>query len=340
MADKAGSATAGDVARVAGVSKATVSYVLNGRSTGGRISADTRRRVLEAAQRLDYTPNQAARTLRRQLTERICLVIPRLGAPYFETMARELRDAAAERGYSMVIAVDDLDEHGVDDSLVLRQLRQQLADGVVFAAEGIDTRIFAPLTEHGVAVVVVGGDATATDQVDVVRSHLTDACNDAVQHLVSGGHRRIAYVGHFASGHSHLRYQSYLAAMKRSSMAVDQSLVVPGAESRSEAYLAAQQLISRTDRPTAIFAGSDVAAVSAVWAARDAGLTVPDDLAVIGVGDIPEDAVMHPPLTTIGPKNSATAEIIDLLFSRLDGQAARRGRRRTQEWQLIIRGSA
>lgn len=342
MAGKSGSATSADVARLARVSKATVSYVLNGRPPGqGRIGAETRRRVLDAARRLDYTPNNAARALRRRMTERICLVMPRLGAPYFETMARDLRDAAAERGYSMVMVLNDLRELGAAASLVMDQLRRRMADGVVFFDDEYDRGALRPLAEQGTAVVVVGGEAVATEMIDVVRTNVGPACDEAIQHLVEKGHRRIAYIGHSASPGPHdRRYNSYLEAMASREVPVDDSLVVPGADSRSDAYLGAQRLVDRRDRPSAIFAGSDIAAVSAVWAARDAGLRVPDDLAVIGVGDIPEDAVMHPPLTTVGPKEAATNQIVELLFSRLDGRAARRGRTRTQEWELIIRGSA
>lgn len=331
--------TALDVARLAGVSKATVSYVLSGRRSGdSRVSEETRQRVLDAVHTLGYAPNQSARALSRRRTERVCLVLPRLGAPYFEQLARDLQAAIEPQGYALVIAMGG---GGGERPVVLDQLRRQLADGVVLA-EGVrlDQAELAALVALNVAVVAVTDDRVPAG-VDVVRSNASDACRGAVEHLAAAGHQRIAFIGHFPPGsRRHRRYDDYRAGLRAGGIGLDRQLVVGGASSRAEAYRNAQKLLAQPDRPTAVFAASDIAAVSTIWAARDAGLRVPDELAVIGVGDIPEDLVMNPPLTSVGPVSLASAPVIDLLLSRLSGAAPSEGRSRTQQWELIRRGSA
>lgn len=329
--------TAADVARLAGVSRATVSYVLSGRRSGNtRISDTTRRRVLQAVDRLNYVPNHSAQALSKRRTERICLVLPRLGGPYNDLLAAELRTAASGRGYSTFIAVNDSE---IEQSLLMDQLRRRTADGVVFVAEDrLDNDELASLVRQNIAVVVVG-EAAATGGVDVVRTDIMRACQEAVEYLAARGHTRIAFMGSMPIADSYSRYEGYRAGMQSCHLPIDDHLVVSGATSRLDAYRSAQQLLHGVDRPTAILAASDIAAVSTIWAARDADLRIPAELAVVGVGDIPEDVVVHPPLTSIGPKSIASQQIADLLFSRLAGEAPPTGRTYVQEWHLIVRGS-
>ncbi|TDD72596.1 LacI family transcriptional regulator [Jiangella aurantiaca] len=339
MAEARRAATAADVARLAGVSKATVSYVLSGRRSGdSRVRDETRQRILEAVRALDYVPDQSARALRRRRTERVCLVLPRLGVPYFDELATELQDAMAAHGYALVITVSDV----VDErSAVVQQLRRRLADGVVIVPGTRATNeALTGLVGLGIAVVLVA-DEPARDGIDVVSSNASDACRGAVEYLVSQGHRRIAFIGQFPPhAHRHSRYDGYLAALRSSGLQLDERLVVSGASSRAEAYRSAVRVLESPDRPSAVFAASDIAAVSTIWAARDLELRVPDDVAVIGVGNIDEDLVMNPPLTSVGPATVGAAEIAELLVSRMTGEAPAAGRTRLQPWELVRRGSA
>ncbi|MEQ7127223.1 LacI family DNA-binding transcriptional regulator [Actinopolymorpha sp. B11F2] len=331
--------TVADVARLAGVSKATVSYVLSGRRSGSsRVSEETRQRVLDAVRSLGYAPNQSARALSRRRTDRVCLVLPRLGAPYFEQLAWDLTTAVAQHGFTLVLAIADEDD---GRPVIMEQLRRRLTDGVV-VAEGVHLAPddLAALVPLNVAVVTMTDDPVPPG-IDAVRSDASEACRGAVQYLAAEGHRRIAFIGHFLSkGRRHRKYDDYRAGLRASGLPLDRGLVVAGAASRAEAYRNAQKLLAQPHRPSAVFAASDIAAVSTMWAARDAGLRVPDDLAVVGVGDIPEDLVMNPQLTTVGPTSAGAAIVADLLISRLTGEAPAEGRTRLQTWELVRRGSA
>lgn len=338
MAKTARSPTVYDVARLAGVSQATVSYVLNGRRTGkSRISEETRQRVLTAMDELGYFPNDTARMLRRRRTDRICLVLSRLGSPYLDLLAHDVQRVAGAHGYSIVIAVG-----GTPDQCrrVSDQLRRRLADGAIFDVPAIDGATLAPLVEANIPIVAVGDHLTPAG-FDVVYRAEVETCHEAIAYLIARGHRRIAFFGHTDNvAHHERRYDVYLRALADSGIPCDERLVRSGAQDRPDAYHSAAALLALPDRPTAIFSASDIGAISAIWAARDAGLRVPEDVAIIGVGNVPEGQVLRPPLTTVGPASMDFSDIAQLLFSRLAGEAPAAGRLYHRPWSLIRRGSA
>jgi DNA-binding LacI/PurR family transcriptional regulator len=135
------------------------------------------------------------------------------------------------------------------------------------------------------------------------------------------------------------RYQGYAKALSDAGIAVDPLLVQSGAGSREEAYATTQLLLEGGLRPTALLAAADIAAASAIMAARDLGMRVPHDLAVIGMGNIPEGEMIRPRLTTVGQQPLEFDTTAELLFSRLRGEAPAAGRAVVLPWRLIIRES-
>lgn len=339
MTAKSKRITAYDVARSAGVSQATVSYILSGRGSGEtRISDSTRERVLRVVAELGYVPNQTARNLRRRRTERICLVAPSLGVPYFDLMAEHIQHTAAEHGYSVVVTVAG---SALREQQILNQLRRGLADGVVLVTPSyVSSAELAALARSKLAVLVLS-NRFAGSEFDMVRTTESEGCRDAVDYLIDKGHRRIAFLGNCASASVRQeRLASYHAALLAAGLAPSSELEFGVQNSRARAYRRTQQLLELAQPPTAIFAASDMAALSAIWAVRDRGLRVPDDIAVIGVGNIPEGSVIQPALTTVGPRELQFDHISGLLFGRIADQQALAGRTVTEPWQLIRRASA
>lgn len=345
--------TARDVARLAGISQATVSYVLSGRRTGAsRISEATRQRILEAQAAIGYVPNHTARSLRRGKTERVCVLIEATGVPYLDALSRDVQRVAAAHGYMVILVVCATVE---EKRHALEQLGRRLADGAIITsgflgmtAEFINSAALAPLVKAGIAITVLS-DQVAPDGFDVVRTLERESGYQAVLYLLDRGHRRIAFLGHFTSTpidlaperyHSYGRFAGYLTALRARGITIDPCLIIGNTTSRQAGYRATEALLRHGNRPTAIFAASDVAAVGALWAARDAGLRVPDDVAVIGAGNLPEGEITRPPLTTVGPAALDFSDVADLLFSRLRGDAPIEGQERVHPWQLIHRGSA
>lgn len=336
--------TSQDVAALAGVSVATVSYVMNGRMLD-RIPAPTREKVRAAARQLGYTPNRAAQTLRLQKTNQVCLVVDSIGVPVIDQLARDLHSAANEAGYGLITMVVGSDEQSVKTT---RLLQQRIADGAVIAPTQIfrfsEESLFE-LARGGLPLVVMNNTVRPAG-FDVVRAPERDGCTEAMDHLLASGRRRIAYVGHRDESPTpgdrnySERQHAYRTALQRHHLPVDDTLVVDGANDRVSGYHAATELLQRPDPPDAIFAASGRSAISAIWAARDAGLRVPEDVAVIGCGNLPEAEIMRPQLSTVGPATTEDfTEVARMLFDRVLSTDEPPAREITEPWVFISRES-
>jgi LacI family transcriptional regulator len=331
--------TAQDVARAAGVSQATVSYILSGRRSGrARISAATRERVLAAAAELNYVPNHTARSLRRQRTERICVVLQDIGVPFDEALVRDVQRVADRRHYTVIVAVAGSAER---ERQVFEQLRRRLADGAIWITPNhLSAEDLSGLADLNLAIVTLSNHLTGRG-FDTIRTIDRAASRKAVEYLLSRGHRRIAFLGHCADEQARLeRLEGYRDALDAHGLEPDERLMRGSDNLREHAYHNAKLLLQMDGAPTAIFAASDMAAISALWAARDCGLRVPEDVAIVGTGNIPEGRITNPPLSTVGSDSVDFAFFADLLFSRLDGDAPSEGRVIPDRSALILRGSA
>jgi DNA-binding LacI/PurR family transcriptional regulator len=329
-------ATIKEVAQRAGVSTATVSRVLN---RSGYISADSIRRVQAAMQELDYLPNHAARSLRRQRSERICLVIPQLGTPIYDEIMQRLQSQASEVGYSVIISVGDTLER---ERQILQQLRRGLADGVAFSYPHPElAEEIARLAQSGVAVAV-RSDEIAGAGFDIIRSNEAEMVAAGVRHCAGQGRKRIAFMGKAADSSIHrYRMAACLQALEQLGQPPDEDLLVRDCGStREEYYRHGRALMGLPRPPDAVICGTDPTALCAIRAAQDAGLRVPQDVAVVGRGNIAEGRISSPALTTIGSADENLGLFGELLFSRLSSPQPLPGRTIFDTLELILRGSA
>lgn len=332
-----------DVAQLARVSASTVSYVLNGRGgEASRISPETHERVLAAVSQLGYIQNSTARHLRRRSTERICLALPGLGRPYHDVLAQQLTHIARDFGYAVVVSVGGTLETNLN---ILNDVRGGLADGIILDLnDAEDERIIRKLEDLSnsrIAVLVLGSHF-AGSHFDVLETTEVQAVAAAVAYLISRGHRRIAYLAHQLKHGVPVgqRYRSYARTLSEADIPLESPLVVEGAASRELAYQNTQFLLSLAQPPTAIFSASDIGALSAMAAARDLGFRIPDDLAVIGCGNIFESRISSPRLTTVGPTSLDFQVPVRAFFERLRSEQPIEQRRFMQQWELNIRESA
>lgn len=337
-----GNPTARDVANAAGVSVAAVSYVFNGRpNRRSAVGDDTRRKVMAAAERLGYAPNHLARGLRRQRSNVVCVIRETTSIPSTDLLIQQIYSAADERDYSVVsLLVESADRLRHAFGL----LQQRMADGAVVLP------LPFPLPEGELTALAKRGQALTVfderlqpDGFDVIRQGEADACTAAVAHLLAKGHQRIAFLDnhdHAAGAQpSSLRYAGYRGAHRAARVEMNSSLLT-GANSWPDAYRATRAQLDRANRPTAIFAASDRAALAAIWACRDAGLNVPADIAVVGVGNLPEGEVLQPTLTTVGPEKTDFSSSIERLFARIDNPDTSTGEVISRPWRLIVRESS
>lgn len=332
--------TARHVAELAGVSVATVSYVLSGRNRP--VAAETRQRVLDAASQLGYTPNQAARSLRKRSTQRVCLVQGSFGGiPTEERLARDLHEMADAHGYSVVTLAVYSDARAAAAADVLRG---RIADAALVNVTGehLTHDQLASVAATRLPMVVIR-DGPVPDGCDVVRIPEHDACAEAVEHLVTAGRRRIAFLGRRFDLYRDRptgRLLGYTTALDRHGVPPSRRIVVSGADDRIAAYQATTELLRSAEPPDAIFAASDRAAISAIWAVRDAGLRVPDDVAVVGAGNIDEGLITKPQLSTVGPLHDDYTDVVRLLFDRLLADDQPPAREIVRNWTFIRRGSS
>ncbi len=311
-------ATLRDVAEHAQVSVRTVSNVVSGYT---HVSAQMRERVMASIKELDYRPNPVARTLRTGRTGLLALVVPEIAVPYFSELARDAIHAASELGYRVLIEQTG-DDHERERRLLQGGDRGVLFDGVLFSPLVPQQYLHETSAASSVPLVLLG-EHEFDGKYDHVAIDNERAAFDAVTHLVEIGRKRVAAIGAQPSEPyttPRLRQAGYEAALAKAGCEVDARWVVTAAHySRQDGYDAARELLQLNPRPDAIFCFSDLLAIGAMRAVFDAGLRVPEDVAIIGVDDIEEGRFARPPLSSVALDTSFIArEAIQRLVHRID----------------------
>ncbi len=332
--------TQADVAKLAGVSRATVSYVINNREEENAIPQETSERVWTAIAELGYVPNQQAQHLKRQATNRICVILPRLGIPAQDLMIQAQRKYLTKNGYSIIIAVGDTQERIMN---LIQQVKGGLADGIYLdIGYGSNHNIDVILQQlKGMNIpIIVNAPTEPTSDYDVNWTTDKAGAHEAVTYLIECGHQRIAFIGHNIADLEHYgRYQGYMQALSEHNIPINPEYVRVGLERREQASRAVEELLDLDMPPTAIFCTSDINALTAVATIQHCGQTVPHNLAVIGFGNISESQYTYPRLTTVGPEEHNFDEVASLLLHRLTGKKQKPPQKIVREWKLIIRQS-
>ncbi|OGO27681.1 MAG: hypothetical protein A2Z16_05425 [Chloroflexi bacterium RBG_16_54_18] len=325
-----------DIAKKAGVSVATVSYVIN---ESRRVSPDVTAKVLEAIDNLGYSPNAIARSLRRKYTKTIGLIVPDNSNPFYAEIAKGVEDAGFEVGYSVLLC--NSNDMTTRELVYVDMLRSKRVDGVVFSSTKttIEDQI-RPLIKLGIPAVVFYRNARDLD-VDTLRIDNIKVGLQATNYLIELGHTRIACIKPLSSvSPSALRVEGYRAALEAHRLPWNEELVVQGDNRITGGEGAAKQLLGSGADFSAIFACNDVMAIGAMSALRDACLNVPQDVSVIGVDDIILASYSAPPLTTISqPKYEAGRQAVTYLIERIEGKYDRGPRDVILKTELVVRDS-
>jgi LacI family transcriptional regulator len=295
---KAGAAvTLRDVARVAGVHPATVSRALN-EETRALVNEETARRVLKAAEKLEYQPNPIARGLKTNRSYTIGVLIPDLTNPLFPPILRGIEDRLETAGYTPLTANTDNDPER--ELLDLQTMRARQVDGIIAATARRDHRLHDALLEAGLELVLVNrrqealpvSSATADDRLGM---------RLAVEHLLSLGHTRIAHLAgplDYSTGLD--RHDSFLETMRAAGIEPDPELVlVAEAFTESEGARLCGELMDRVHDFTAIAAANDLLALGCLDVFAERARRCPEEISVVGFNDMPFAARFQPPLTTI-----------------------------------------
>jgi LacI family transcriptional regulator len=301
-----------DVAALAGVSRATVSYVVNGLADGQvPISEETRRRVLEAIEELGYEPDARAQALRSGSTQTIGFILPDIHNPHFWQTADGIEQELRASGYHLLLSSADLNPEYAED--IFRTLSRRRIDGLILMgasflqSEGAQETL-AQLLKRRFPIAKIGEHPT----IDCVASNYEATTREAVEYLLSLNHRRIGFIYgvqppwdslsttnlpvDFAGGVD--RLETFQDSLEAAGLAVDPALIMTCGASIEESYQAALRLLKLPARPTALLVVNDLLAIGALRAANDLGLRVPADLSLIGFDDIPLASYLTPRLTT------------------------------------------
>lgn len=330
------SATLSDIAKDLNISVVTVSKALRNK---GRISARTRSRVLKRAKELDYRPNWVARSLVTRRTYTIGLLLPDFTHPFFADIAKTIAETVRPRGYHVIISYfeEDPDLERVEaDSLLARRV-----DGLILASSQSPDRLelFEELRARKMPLVLIDRP------IEGVRASFVGVDNEAVgklatTHLIERGCRRIAHLRGPQIGLAAKRLNGYMASLKKNRLTAPPGYVVDAGFQDHSGYQAMKKLLAAGPPPDGVFCYNDPVAIGAMKALREAGLRVPEDVAVVGAGNVHYSDALAVPLTTIDQKTREIgARAAELLLEQIGSKRAVRPEKILIVPELVVRKS-
>ena len=328
-----------DIAKVAGVSHTTVYRALNDKP---RISRSTKKRIVSIARRYHYQPNVLAQSLVLGRTKTLGLVITTIINPFYPELAKGIEDTARSLGYNIFLCCTNFDISL--ESRYIDMLRSRGVDGIIFtSAHTHDPNITRLVKDHFPLILVnrrVYGDPMM-DRTDYVVVENVKGGFLAVEHLIKMGHKRIGVIsGSPDSSAAVERLEGARKAFIEYELNPAELLVLEGDFLKPSGYEAAKKFLSMRDPPSAIFGVNDYMALGAYEAVLDAGLRVPEDIALIGFNDITFSAMKGIELTTIGQKKYEMGSIaVHTLIDKIEGRDGDKARQITLEPELIVRKS-
>jgi LacI family transcriptional regulator len=340
MTDSKKKLTQKDVARLAGVSQAIVSHVLN--QTDKVIPEETRQRVLQAIKELGYTPNKAARSLRSKRSYNIACIVPDITNAFYPGFLRGIQQVAEGNHYDLIIY--DSNKSAAKEIQHLRSLQGGQVDGAIAVLHHKEAKVINDLIESGIHLVTL--DAGPPEEKglnhDVIFVDNITASKQAVTYLLQRGHREIGIIaGTKGTPPQRSRLEGYQQALTGAGLDPLATNIRYGDFTEIGGYAEMSELLDLPNPPTAVFAANDLMAIGALKAALDADLRVPQDVAIMGFDDIPAARLVNPTLTTvtqfdeqIGRKAAA------LLFERSLGEAPTKPRRVEMPFEIVVRESA
>lgn len=324
--------TMNDVARLAGVSPATVSRVL---SKSPYISVDTVHRVMAAVEELGYHPNVHARRLALGKSDLFGLVISEITNPFFSEIIRGFQAAAWDRGFDVLLLNTEYD--GKRTESVIRKLIDNSVRGVAIMTSSLEDEVISTLTKQGMGVVTC--NPVAVDRlVSNVTINYKQGLIQAIEHVALLGHRRAAVIaGPQTNRTASTIKQALVEGLRKRGLNPDP---VTHSDYHLDAGASAVQVIlAAQDAPTVIFCGSDLIAMGAMLALEEAGIKVPEDISVVGIDDIPFSFLVRPALTTIRVPREQLGETSFAALDKLLKLKRQRGAAYVVETEFVIRKS-
>lgn len=327
-----------DIARDLGLSVVTVSKVLRDHPD---IGEETRKRVLQRVKELDYEPNILARSLVTGRSYLIGLIVPGLIHPFFAEIAKALSKTIVDKGYSLIVSSSE-----EDPALEAREIRHLLArrlDALVIASSGRDTQLFRRMRSQSQPFVLI--DRIFDDlEADFVGIDDVAAGRIATTHLIEMGRRHIAHISGRENSTGVRRKEGYLEALRAHNLPVREDFILSrdfvDTDSQRQGSEAMRQLLERSPRPDAVFCHNDPIAIGAMNVILDAGLRIPEDIALVGCGNLHYSEWLRVPLTSIDQRSHLIGQRAgEILLAMIEGREWPAPAKVILEPALVVRAS-
>jgi LacI family transcriptional regulator len=322
------------IAAELGVSTTTVSKVLNDQPDIGKA---TRARVLARVEELGYRPNAVARSLSLRRTHTLGVVIPDLMHSFFVEIVAGIEAVMSAQGYGLLLCSSG--ENPRKERSELEMLRARQVDGIVLAsahASG-NTDVLKQITGLGCALVMIDRDDHARIRCHRVLTDDEEVGRLATAHLAARGRRAIAHIGGPPIVHARRREEGYAAALAEHGLESHPEWIVHAGFMEADGYRAMKHLLALKRKVDAVFAANDPAAIGAMKAIWEAGLRVPEDIAVVGAGDVAHGDLLRVPLTTVSwSKEELGRRAAELLLEQIGLQNGTAGARRNGQFRRVI----
>ena len=309
-------ATIKEIAKRASVSRTTVSRVIN---NSGYVSEDAKKRVLKAIEETGYIPSENAKSLRTKKTKVIGVILPKISTETSSRLVKGLDEVFAKEGYQILLTNTNLDPE--KEIEYLRLLKSRHVDGIILSATIINEPLVEEINQLNIPFVTVGQHISGISNV------LFDdyqAAKDMVYLMIKKGYKEIAFIGVDEEDHSvgYLRKMGYLDAMKENNLPVEESWVQKGIFDVDSGYQCMSQMMKFSiQKPVAVLAVTDRLAIGAIQYMKEAGLSIPDEMAVAGMGASELSRFISPPLTTIDFSiEEVGSKAADLLLEQINGR--------------------
>jgi len=325
-----------DVAKLAGVAPITVSRVINDTSY---VSQETRKRVEAAIKVLGYVPNMLGPSLRFKQTMTLAMIITDITNPFWTTVTRGVEDVAQANGYSTILC--NTDESVEKQKQYVQMLLRRRIDGILLVPASSSADPIRLIQHQGIPVVVLDRMIPDLD-IDIVRADSQKGAYQLTQHLLSLGHRQITMLaGPQTVSTAVDRVNGFCQAMDEAGLEVRNTQILWGNFTQESGYEMAQEALTATPRPTALFAANNFVAIGAMRASRDNSYRIPEDVALVSVDDIPPSFTVEPFLTVATqPAREMGKQAAGLLLDRIQGEGDRPCQHIILPTEMIIRRSS
>ncbi|MBD2867396.1 LacI family DNA-binding transcriptional regulator [Paenibacillus arenilitoris] len=307
------------IAEQVGVSPSTVSRALSGNGYCGK---RTKAKIMEAAKALNYAPDHAAKILKTRRTNKIIFAVPDICNPFYFDMINGINQVVEEHGYLLILFYT---KHRLSEELkAIQNVKERVADGMIMVSFHFCEENIGAINELSAPVVLTNryDSPGGGDRFDYVYVDTFEGTKQGTAHLIGQGLTRIGYIGGSLSEQTgYQRYCGFREALLDAGLPFEDGLVYESDYTEKGGYLAAREMLRRTSRPQAVVAANDLMAIGVMHACEEAGLSVPGDVAIVGMDNLDLSSRVHPKLTSVSlEQEDIGRQAAQILMDRLHGR--------------------